>query len=193
MHESGDFVRARRIPVSPAAHFNRGNGIRSAEPSEEPLAVDLRGSLQCGVFWRWRYSGFCGRAKLAPARRMAYPRRRRPIVIISGSNTGLSKPIGTLIDSGGNLYVANCSVDTFGCPAKASGKPSIEEFAPGSDGNVASLRMIAGKRTQLIAPFSVAVRANGDIYVLDNGDRTVSTRQSTSFVPTRTAMWRRSK
>ena len=68
-------------------------------------------------------------------------------------------------------YVANCSVDTFGCPAKASGKPSIEEFAAGSNGNVAPLRILAGKRTQLIAPFSVAVGAgNGDIYVIDNGD-----------------------
>jgi sugar lactone lactonase YvrE len=93
-----------------------------------------------------------------------------PNVTISGPNTGLSKPIGATLDAAGNIYVANCSAETVGCPGPKSGQPSIEEFSAGSNGDVAPIRKISGKRSQLIAPFSVAVGGNGDIYVVDSAN-----------------------
>jgi sugar lactone lactonase YvrE len=93
-----------------------------------------------------------------------------PVVTIGGTNTGLAKPIGLALDATGNLYVANCSTQTFGCPNGANGNPSIEEFAAGSNGNVAPVRIITGKRTGFVAPNSLAIASNGDIYVVDSGN-----------------------
>jgi sugar lactone lactonase YvrE len=66
-----------------------------------------------------------------------------PNVVIEGSNTGLASPLGLTIDGTGNLYVANCGTNcNFGPP----GPTSIEEFAAGSSGDVAPVRVISGKR-----------------------------------------------
>ncbi len=94
-----------------------------------------------------------------------------PIAVIHGPDTGLAKPMGLAIDTAGDIYVANCSVgNTFGCPEARSGKPSIEEFAPGSNGDALPIRRIAGKRTHFFAPNSIALARNGDIYLLDSGN-----------------------
>jgi len=94
-----------------------------------------------------------------------------PNVVIHGSATGLAKPVGLALDAAGNIYVANCSLGrVWGCPFNRSGRPSVEEFSAGSNGNVAPIRMIKGKRTNFVAPFSITLGANGDIYVLDSRD-----------------------
>ncbi len=92
-----------------------------------------------------------------------------PIAVIHGRHTGLSRPIGLAVDAAGDIFVANCSVGhTFGCPWTGSGTPSIEEFAPGSNGDVAPIRRIAGSHTTFVAPNSIALGRHGDIYLLDS-------------------------
>ncbi len=94
-----------------------------------------------------------------------------PNVVIHGPTTGLAKPVGLALDATGDIYVANCSIGgVWGCPFNGSGHPSVEEFAAGSNGNVAPIRTIGGRRTHFVAPFSVALGANGDIFVLDSGN-----------------------
>jgi hypothetical protein len=66
-----------------------------------------------------------------------------PTVNIGGTNTGLASPLGMAIDASGNLYVANCGT---ACSYGPPGTTSIEEFAAGSNGNVAPIRVISGKR-----------------------------------------------
>ena len=94
-----------------------------------------------------------------------------PIAVIHGRHTGLARPIGLAIDDAGHIFVANCSVGhTFGCPLAGSGTPSVEEFAPGSNGDVAPVRRIAGSHTTFVAPNSIALGRHGEIYVLDSGN-----------------------
>jgi NHL repeat len=94
-----------------------------------------------------------------------------PNVVIHGSATGLAKPVGLALDAAGDIYVANCSIGpVWGCPFRRSGHPSVVEFAAGSNGDVAPIRAIKGKRTGFVAPFSIAIGANSDIYVLDSGN-----------------------
>jgi hypothetical protein len=94
-----------------------------------------------------------------------------PIAVIHGHRTGLARPIGLAIDDAGHIFVANCSAGhTFGCPLAGSGTPSVEEFAPGSNGDVAPVRRIAGSHTTFFAPNSVALGRHGEIYVLDSGN-----------------------
>lgn len=95
-----------------------------------------------------------------------------PIATITGPSTGLAKPFGLALDGAGNIYVANCSRATFACAlgTPSQGQPSVEEFAAGSSGNAAPIRFIAGPRTQLYAPFGIAVGGDGNIYVGDSGN-----------------------
>jgi hypothetical protein len=95
-----------------------------------------------------------------------------PNATIRGSTTGLAHPDGLAFDAAGNLYVANCGVIC----ADGEGKPSVEEFAAGSNGNVSPLRVIAGRRTQFVAPHGVAIGPNGAIYVMDIGSKPPSGR-----------------
>lgn len=84
-----------------------------------------------------------------------------PNIVIAGSNTGLASPIGLALDTAGNLYVANCGQCNYGPP----GRNSVEEFAAGSNGNVAPARRIAGNKAQLGYLNQLAVDKHGKIYV----------------------------
>jgi hypothetical protein len=85
-----------------------------------------------------------------------------PGVVITGSNTGLASPLGLALDGAGDIFVANCGTQ---CNYGPSGPTSIEEFAPGSNGNVAPVRTITGSRTQLGQADGIAVDEAGYIYV----------------------------
>jgi hypothetical protein len=126
------------------------------------IALNASGQIFVAVMDRNSILGFAPRASGNVS----------PIVTIGGANTGLAKPIGLAFDEAGNLYVANCSAQTYGCALglPPNGQPSIEEFAAGSNGNVAPIRRIAGSRTGFVAPFGIAVADNGDIYLLDSAN-----------------------
>jgi hypothetical protein len=81
----------------------------------------------------------------------------KPIQTVSGSNTGLTAPKGIAVDAASNIYITNSA---------ASYGSSINVFAAGSDGNVAPIKIIQGKRTRLDSAFGCAVDADGQMYTL---------------------------
>ena len=86
-----------------------------------------------------------------------------PTSVIEGAATGLAFATRAgALDSAGNLYVANCGTE---CNYGPPGPTSVEEFAPGSNGNIAPMRTISGGRTQLGQADGIAVDDKGDIYV----------------------------
>jgi hypothetical protein len=120
------------------------------------LAVDAAGNLYVAN------CGQCGHGIDGPASVEVFSPGANgnvaPARTISGSNTKLDGggggpgggPGGIAVDAAGNVYVA--------------ADQKIVEFGPAQNGNVAPLRVIAGKRTQLTAPYGIAVSPNG-IYV----------------------------
>jgi sugar lactone lactonase YvrE len=78
-----------------------------------------------------------------------------PSATITGSNTGLSCPMGIAVDSSGNIYVANWLADVWG---------SITVYPAGSNGNVAPTATISGGNTDLDAPWGIAVDSSRNIY-----------------------------
>jgi hypothetical protein len=95
-----------------------------------------------------------------------------PNIVISGSITGLASPNGLALDDAGNLFVTNCG---NGCNYGPPGPTTIEEFAPGSNGNVAPIRTISGPRTQLqVHVNGIFVDDRGYIYVACAGPNVVN-------------------
>lgn len=76
-----------------------------------------------------------------------------PSTVIGGSNTMLTQAGGDVVDSTGEIYVANSDTD------------NIVGFAPGSSGNVAPNIVIGGSYTQLSRPTGLALDSSGNIYV----------------------------
>ena len=70
----------------------------------------------------------------------------------------LNQPSGIVLDSDGNIYVAN------------KGNDSIAVYAAGSSGNVAPLAVISGSDTGLFSPGGIGVDSGGNIYVANSSD-----------------------
>lgn len=98
-----------------------------------------------------------------------------PIAVITGDKTQFAQPDGVAIDSRGNTYVTNLG---------NYGGARITEYAPGSNGNVAPIRMVSGSRTLLVGlTGGIALDSKGDIFVT-NYD---SAGEGRSFVTVYTA------
>ena len=80
---------------------------------------------------------------------------------ISGAQTGLDYPEGVVLDSQGDVYVANTVADT------------ITEYAPGASGNVAPIATISGSHTGLVAPRFLALDSSDDLYVVNGTGNSV--------------------
>jgi hypothetical protein len=83
----------------------------------------------------------------------------KPIEIIRGPKTELALPTGIAIDSvNGDIYVLNNRTDSYG-------DGSVTVYAPGANGDVAPIGVIAGPSTRLVLPNCIALDASGNIYV----------------------------
>jgi sugar lactone lactonase YvrE len=80
-----------------------------------------------------------------------------PSGAISGSNTHLAGANGIVVDSGGEIYVANSDTNT------------IVGFAPGSNGNITPNVLISGSNTGLATPIGLALDSDGNLYVSNCG------------------------
>jgi hypothetical protein len=80
---------------------------------------------------------------------------RKLLGTITGAATQLSYPEGVVLDSSGNLFVANSSAST------------ITEYAPGAGGNVAPIASIAGSATGLDNPRFITIDSSGKLYVVN--------------------------
>jgi hypothetical protein len=86
-----------------------------------------------------------------------------PTRTISGSLTGLHRPMGLAFDALDRLYVVNLGVYNSCCQ-------SIMVYPAGVHGNAAPLRTIAGSTTALVNPLGITVDDAGNIYVSNFGN-----------------------
>jgi len=91
-----------------------------------------------------------------------------PVTSISGSNTGLTSPIGLAIDSANGLYVGNCGSICFGSA------DNVEVFPARLNGNVSPTAVIAGSNTQLSGVSGVTIGKQGHVWVADRGTNSVT-------------------
>jgi len=90
-----------------------------------------------------------------------------PIRTIGGSKTALHHVEGIAVDAAGQIYVANLrDAGTHG--------DSITVFAANASGNVAPVATIAGSHTGLNAPWSIALAADGRLFVANNGSNSIA-------------------
>ena len=82
-----------------------------------------------------------------------------PSRTVGGDMTGLGYPYGLAIDAAHNIYTDNSTATP----------PSITEYAPMPNGNVAPIRTIAGSLTGLSGAGSIVVDSANTIYVADCG------------------------
>lgn len=76
-----------------------------------------------------------------------------PMAEIGGSNTGLTHPRAVCVDSGGNVYVLDDTVD------------SIKVWHSGNTGNVAPDQTITGAATLILNPLALRIDPNGLLWV----------------------------
>ncbi|MBV8172757.1 MAG: hypothetical protein JO219_12595 [Candidatus Eremiobacteraeota bacterium] len=81
-----------------------------------------------------------------------------PYKTISGSNTGITDPVGLYVDIDGYLYVVNASSN------------KVLVFSPSQSGNVAPVNTIT---TGLNNPYGVAVDANLIVWTTNDGDNSI--------------------
>ena len=80
-----------------------------------------------------------------------------PVAVLSGPDTGLTRPQGIVLDSAGHLFVANY------------GGGSVTEYAKGADIDDAPIATIKGPQTGLENPAGVTIAPDGEIVVADSG------------------------
>ncbi|HUO05001.1 MAG TPA: NHL repeat-containing protein [Candidatus Binataceae bacterium] len=93
--------------------------------------------------------------------------------ITGADGTGLSAPEGIAVDSHGNIYVTNSKTDTINIyPAGSNGQKAPNNAAEcASDGPNAT---ICGSKAELHTPKGIAIDANGNIYVANYGNDSVT-------------------
>lgn len=99
----------------------------------------------------------------------------RPIRTISGDNTGLD--VGTTclaVDGAGNIYVSESyssytETTSSGVSATTPGHSKILVFAADANGDVKSIRKIAGSATRIDSAKGLAVDTAGNLYVANTG------------------------
>ncbi|MGH7814006.1 MAG: NHL repeat-containing protein, partial [Candidatus Binataceae bacterium] len=79
-----------------------------------------------------------------------------PLTDLTGAATGLGAPQGVAIDSTGNVYVANNSLN------------SVTIYPPGADANASPSATISGAATGLSQPYGIALDSSGNIYVANH-------------------------
>lgn len=92
----------------------------------------------------------------------------RPTNFIRGNITQLTGPSMIAVDSTGDIFVTNNGA------RNAGGVDSIVAFAPTAAVNVYPSEWIAGTVTRLSQPNGIALDANGDIFVANTGNDTVT-------------------
>ncbi|MGH7736847.1 MAG: hypothetical protein ACREMP_03090 [Candidatus Tyrphobacter sp.] len=80
---------------------------------------------------------------------------------ISGSNTTLGNPTGVYISANGTIYVADRD--------STRGYATVDEFAPGSSGNVAPVAWIGGPSTTLSGVQGLSIDSSGNLWVINFG------------------------
>jgi hypothetical protein len=86
----------------------------------------------------------------------------RPVRVIRGRATRLSRPTGLALDADGNVYVVNSDV-----PMKDLG--SVAVFAPGASSDAPPTRTLVGPDTRLNEPAGVAIGGDGGLHVTSRG------------------------
>ena len=97
----------------------------------------------------------------------------------TGSAAEFDNPTGITLDSGGNLYVSDTSNDTIRKITSAGVVTTIAGSA-GSQGSTDG----TGSGARFSKPMGVAVDANGNLYVSDNGNKTVRKVSAAGVVTT---------
>jgi len=91
-----------------------------------------------------------------------------PISTITGSDTGLSFPLGIAFDSKGNIYVMNS-----GKEEGLGGPPSVTVYSEAEvangGGNVTPLATITGANTEITRPTGIALDSADEVYVVNAG------------------------
>ena len=86
-----------------------------------------------------------------------------PIRTIAGAKTKLDHPTGITIDSNDELYVANNPNHANGC---------ITVYTSNANGDVMPIRQICGKKTNLFAPWGLALDSQSNLYVANDDPNT---------------------
>lgn len=100
-----------------------------------------------------------------------------PAAFIRGNLTQLSGPSMIALDRAGKIYVSNNGV------RNAAGVDSVVGFNAGSSGNVYPATWIQGNLTKLAQPNGVAIDGNGNIFVANTGNNTI-----TAYAPVSTGV-----
>ncbi|HUO05603.1 MAG TPA: hypothetical protein VMU16_10450 [Candidatus Binataceae bacterium] len=88
-----------------------------------------------------------------------------PTATISGGLTGLSFPAGVAVDTTGNVYVTN---------GATAGAGTVTIYPANRWGNIQPTTTINGGLTNLNLPQGIALDTAGNIYVVNNGNNTVT-------------------